>query len=188
MGWLFFRKPENVKAYLDAQFTYQTNGGDAFRVIDSAIVNRVEYYAAIESVSPEGARNVFAAVCLLKFLPRAADGYTFGYKDMSENCGPNASRCPARILVALTETTNEYANAWRARCREYHAARAAKPKLVDGAVLEVENAPEYYGVKLDRVTVVRGGYSGKRLFFRHETLGLFRWPSFRQFNYRLAAN
>lgn len=185
MGWTFYPKPQNVKADLDNQLTWQSETG-ARRVLDSAIVGANEYYAAVEYIDPQGNREVWAAVFLLKFCPKARDGYTFGYKDLTENCGPYAWRCPIRILELLTETQNEYARAWREKCRAYHAARKSKPALRDGITIQIENAPIHCGIKLDRVEVVRGGYSGKRLYFKHPALGLFRWPSIRRYNYSLA--
>ncbi|NBR79354.1 MAG: hypothetical protein EBT71_04850 [Alphaproteobacteria bacterium] len=171
---------------MDSQLTWTSETG-ARRVLDSAIVAASEYYAAVEHISPDGARNVWCAVFKLRFCPKARDGYTFGYKDMDETMGPYCYRAPLRILDLLTETENARAVQWRADCRAYHAARKAKPALVDGLTIEVDNAPTFNGAKLDRVRVVRGGYGNKRLYFMHPTIGLFRWPSIRRYNYRAAA-
>lgn len=185
MGWTFYPKPANVKADLDQQLTWASETGTR-RVLDSAIVAASEYYAAVEYIAPDGTRAVWAAVFMLRFNPKAADGYTFGYKDMDETVGPYCRRCPIRILDLLTETQSEYAKQWRESCRAYHAARKAKPALTDGITIAVENAPVFNGFKLDRVRVVRGGYGNKRLYFMHPQLGLFRWPSIRRYNYTLA--
>ena len=186
MGWTFYPKPMDVKADLDRQLTWTSETG-ARRVLDSAIVAACEYYAAVEHIAPDGTRAVWCAVFKLRFTPKARDGYTVGYKDMDETMGPYCFRAPARILGLLTETENARAIQWRADCRAYHAARKAKPALRDGITIEVDNAPTFQGVKIDRVRVVRGGYSGKRLYFCHPIIGLFRWPSVRNYNYRLAA-
>jgi len=180
MGWTFYEKPLNVKGDLDRSLTWTSDSG-ARRVLDSAIVNRTEYYAAVEYVKPDGERHVWCAVFLLKFLPKARDGYTFGYKDMDETCGPNAWRCPVRILDLLTETDNGYANGWRAKCREYHARRAALPKLAEGMRLRVlnESVPTINGVDVREVTVLQAGR--KPLFKMEGFGGYFRWPSWRQY-------
>lgn len=186
MGWTFYEKPRDVKAELNRQLTWESEGR-VNRVLDSAIVNRVEYYAAVETVKPDGERHVWCAVFLLKFLPKARDGYTFGYKDMDETCGPNASRCPVRILDLLTETDNAYALRWRERCRAYHAARAALPKLIEGMRLRVlnETVPTIDGIPLREVTVLR---AGSRPLFRVDGFnGYFRWPSWRQYQVEAAA-
>lgn len=180
MGWTFQEKPREVRGYLDSLFTW-THDGAANRVIDSAIVNRTEYYCAVETVKPDGVRSVWAGVCLLKFHPRARDGLTFGYKDMGETMGPYAWRCPVRLLDLLTETENEYANGWRAKCREYHARRAALPVLAEGMRLRVEGGETLSvgGVPLTEVTVVRAGR--KPLFRVDGYHSWFRWPSWRQY-------
>ena len=180
MGWTFQEKPRDVRAELNRQLTW-TNETGARRVLDSAIVNRTEYYAAVEHVTPEGKRIVWAAVFMLKFVPRATDGYTFGYKDMDETCGPYAWRCPVRILDLLTETDHEYTNSWRAKCREYHARRAALPKLAEGMRLRVlnESVPSIDGNPVREVTVLRAGR--KPLFKMEGFGGYFRWPSWRQY-------
>lgn len=180
MGWTFQEKPRDVRGYLDSQLTWESETGKR-RVLDSAIVARTEYYAAVEHVKPDGEREVWAAVFLLKFVPRASDGYTFGYKDMDETMGPYAWRCPVRLLDLLTETDNEYANGWRRKCREYHARRAALPKLAEGMKLRVlnEDVPTVDGIPLREVTVLRAGR--KPLFTVTGFGGYFRWPSWRQY-------
>lgn len=180
MGWTFYEKPRDVKADLDRGLTW-TNETGARRVLDSAIVNRAEYYAAVEWIKPDGSREVWAAVFLLKFHPKAKDGCTFGYKDMSEEMGPYAWRCPVRILDLLTETQNEYANGWRTKCREYHARRKALPKLAEGMRLRVlnESVPHIGNTPVREVTVLR---AGRRPLFKMEGFGgYFRWPSWRQY-------
>lgn len=180
MGWTFMEKPRDVRGYLDASLTWQSENGTR-RVLDSAIVAWSEYYAAVEWIKPDGSREVWCATFKLAFVPKAVDGYTFGYKDMEESMGPCMWRCPARILYLLTATDNENANAWRAKCREYIARRAALPKLREGMRLRVAGAESLSvgGIPLREVTVVR---AGRKPAFTMEGLGhWFRWPSWRQY-------
>lgn len=180
MGWTFQAKPDNVKAYLDEGLTW-TNDYGTRRVLASAIVAAREYYAAVEHVHPSGKREVWAATYLLQFVPKAYDGLTFGYKDMTEHMGPYIWRCPEKILALLTETDNEYANRWREKCREYHAHRASAPKLEPGMKLRVvaDNVPTIGGAPIREVRVVVGGRVPR---FMTEGYGLpFRWPSWRQY-------
>src|SRR3546814_6670908 len=94
-------------------------------VLKSTVVGKNVYYAACERVADaDGARIVFAVVCLVRYTPRARDGYIFAYKDMDETVGPCASKCPASILSLLTPTESQWANAWRERCRTVIAARS----------------------------------------------------------------
>lgn len=185
MGWTFMQKPANVRAYLDAAYTWD-NDGTVNRVIDSAIVGRTQYYCAVETVKTDGSRHVWAGVVLLKFAPRARDGLTFGYKDMAESSGPYAWACPLRILDLLTPTDNEYANGWRQKVREYHARRAALPKLAEGMRLRILNdsVPTVNGIELREVTVLRAGR--KPLFKVDGFGGYFRWPSWRQYQVEAA--
>lgn len=134
MGWLFMqdlgghRSPSD---YLDKQFSF-TSGETTTRVLKSALVKMRTYYAALERSGPGGEREVFAVICLVRYNPKAKDDDVFGYKDMDESMGPYEAECPTAILDLLTPTTREHALAWRAKCRAYHAARAARPKLRDG--------------------------------------------------------
>src|SRR3546814_11745666 len=74
--------------------------------------------------------EIFAIVCLVRWNPRAKDGYIFGYKVMEESLGPCEADCPARILDLLTPPDKEYAREWRTRCRANLEFRA-RP-LADG--------------------------------------------------------
>lgn len=44
------------------------------------------------------------------------DYYNFGYKAISEDCGPCECDCPKSILNLLTPTDSKWANEWRERC------------------------------------------------------------------------
>lgn len=181
MGWTFQEKPRDVKGYLDRSLTWDNETG-ARRVLDSAIVAAREYYAAVEWIKPDGTREVWCAVFMLQFVPMAQDGMTFGYKDMDESMGPRIARCPERILDLLTETDSEWANAWRQRCREYHAARKAKPKLQPGMRLLVKDkyVPTIAGIPIREVKVVAAGR--KPRFWVDGYGSPFRWPSWRQYS------
>ena len=134
MGWLYMQSlggHSGPRQYLDAQFTYE-QPERRVRVLRSSLVKMHTYYAAVEVVPTDGAREVTAVVCLVRYNPRDAEGYVFGYKDMDETMGPCEVGCPAAILDLLTPTTSEYANGWRDRCRAAIAKRADVPKLRDG--------------------------------------------------------
>lgn len=186
MGWTFYSKPRDVRSHLDGQLTWMNETGSR-RVLDSAIVAAREYYAAVEHLFPDGTREVWCAVFMLQFVPKAYDGMTFGYKDMDETMGPRIARCPERILDLLTPTDSEYAKAWRQRCREYHAARKAKPKLAEGMRLRVlnEHVPTIGGVPVREVKVLA---AGRKPRFWVDGYGLpFRWPSWRQYQMEVMA-
>lgn len=98
------------------------NGIPLTRVLKSMQkMNRL--YCAVERLDPVEGRSVFAAVALLKMIPRAKSDENFGYAIYSETSGPDASDCPEEILDLLTPTTNAYAIKWRERCRQHIADR-----------------------------------------------------------------
>ncbi len=143
MGWLSMKSLDGHRGpreYLDAQFTYE-KADRRSKVLRSTVVQRV-YYAAVETTTPKtGAREVWASVCLVKYNPRASDGFIFSYKDMEETMGPYYFACPAAILDLLSPTTNTYALNWRKTCREKAAADKAvraKPLPRPGQIIVFE--------------------------------------------------
>ena len=92
----------------------------------------------MEQIGPGRPREVFAVVCPVRYNPREAEGYIFGYKDMTEHMGPCEAECPAAVLDLLTPTDAEYAMAWRERCRAAVTARAKRPRLRNGWTLVFE--------------------------------------------------
>ena len=101
MGWLFKKSlggHSGPRQYLDAQFTYK-HPEDTSKVLRSALVHLRVYYAAVEHFRhATDEREVWAAVCLVKYNPRDSEGYIFGYKDMTESMGPCEAECPESIL------------------------------------------------------------------------------------------
>ena len=126
MGWLYqYRKPRDMKEWFREQYNVEKDHASQ-RILDSAIVNLREGYAAVEQINRQtGERKVTAAVIMFDFN-RRTDGTEFGYKDMSEFSGPYQTNCPKRILDLLTPTDHEYAVQWRATCRERLERRASR--------------------------------------------------------------
>lgn len=140
MGWTSYHNPprDGAKAECDRLCTWENENGTR-RVLDSAIVRLTTYYAAVEHISPDGTRRVWAAVFLLN-LGRG----NFSYKDMDESVGPTERNCPERILKLLTPLADDdksYAVQWRADCWANVEARKAKRgmarRLTDGQKVEV---------------------------------------------------
>jgi hypothetical protein len=160
MGWTYaFERPSNPKAALDELLTW-SDGRGVRRVLDSAIVRLRVYYAAVEHISPGGARQVWAAVFLVDFR-RGADGLAFGYKDMTEHMGPVESECPERILRQLTPLTDaedpqSWARAWRERCWANLTARRGR-RLVHGAQVKTRTAFALPSGDCDLFTAIRSG-------------------------------
>lgn len=190
MGWLYLRDmgPHGTaRAYLDAQFTYACDD-HRLTVLTSSMVGRT-YYAAVERVQAAGDHEVFGLVCLTRTSTGARDGCTFGYKDMSESMGPYASDCPAAILDRLTETTNEQARAWRARCRASLAARRirrARPTPRPGQTIIFDEALRFSdGHERSRFEVIANPRGRTPLFRDPKSGAICRITAFRTRDYRL---
>lgn len=173
MGWLYMKSLKGhsgPRQYLDAQFTYEHPDLTSI-VLRSALVGMRVYYAAVEQVRiATGQREVWAAICLVRYDPRDAEGYIFGYKDMEESMGPYECDCPEPILDLLTPTDAQHALQWRARCRENTAARrakAAKPSPRAGQVI-VFDEPLCFadGRSFERLEVIANPRSHRTVLFR----------------------
>jgi hypothetical protein len=102
----------------------------------------------------------------------------FGYKDMSEDMGPYEAKCPLRVLGRLTPTDSEWANDWRARCRE-HAEKAAKPPVAPGTVVTFAEQIKFTdGYAGDTFEVVRHRKRG--LAFKAPTGRLYRVTRYKE--------
>ncbi len=187
MGWTYTAKPFDVSKWLSDTLTWDSPT-HVNKAIATAIVARTEAYAAVERIDKQtGERMVWAAAFMIRFVPRARDGYTFGYKDMDETCGPNIHRCTIKILDLLKPTGNEYANQWRRNCRSYHARRqAANRKAPPGAVLSfadpirfTDGSEERNFIRLKGSTFVAYRPDTKRLF------GRFRISGWRERNFNI---
>ena len=88
-------------------------------------------YAAYQL--PSG--KVIGLVILYKYYPSNREVV---HKEVTEDMGPVDSECPNNILDMLSETDNEYALEWRARCREFNAKPKPK-KLEDGDKVRFPN-------------------------------------------------
>ncbi|MGO8847819.1 MAG: DUF6927 domain-containing protein [Methylocella sp.] len=193
MGWLYMQSLDGhsgPRQYLNAQFTYQ-HPTVTSRVLRSALVKMRVYYAAVEQLLADtGKREVWGAVCLVAYNPRDREGYIFGYKDMSESCGPIESDCPDAILDLLTPTAHPYAQEWRARCRDNAAmwrARSAKPTPRAGQTIIFDTPLSFSnGQHLDRFDVVANPRNRRTVLYRaHGSGGLYRITNVKHQNYQL---
>ena len=180
MGWLSMplssMHPQSTpKEYLDAQFTFEhaydaegkrIEGGVAnplpagvstrgLRVIASSCLRNKVWYAAIAPLENGKAGPVFAAVVLVRWNPRASDGYVFVYKDMDETAGPFECECPERILRLLDPTENHAALVWRRRCIR-NLMRESR-KLEDGMQIRLPTKIRF-----------TDGYEGNVFFIRKQ--------------------
>jgi hypothetical protein len=121
MGWTTTHKQkgQSIENFFKDQWD-----GEFFTVLKCKTYNLREVYMACEARPKDKAPYVFGMVVLISFMPKSS--YNFGYKDMDESMGPNYYNCPTEILDMLSVTDSEYANAWRARCRDIIARKGER--------------------------------------------------------------
>jgi hypothetical protein len=193
MGWLYMKSLQGhagPRQYLDAQFTFE-RPETISKVLRSALVGKRAYYAAVEQLRiATGEREVWAAICLVRYNPRDAEGHIFGYKDMEESMGPYECECPESILDLLTPTDAQYAQQWRARCLEAAAVRrgkVAKPSPRAGQII-VFDQPLFFadGRSFERLEVVANPRSHRNVLFRAPGSScLYRISNIKSRSYRL---
>lgn len=141
MGWTSYHasyyKNGKVdrKAECDAYFLKGLNRGNF--AVEKSVMKGSVYYAAIRNLVKEENgtfvpleekdQEVWAAVFLTS--TDSKDYFNFSYKPMDETYGPCESKCPVSILKLLSETENEFANAWREACLAYAKSEKQKRAL-----------------------------------------------------------
>lgn len=119
MGWSYWNDDRPTGVIVTEMFERDYR----YRVV----AHSGKYWAVEERESGD----VSAFVVLTK-RPRGE----FGYKAIHETSGPFECNAPAKILNLLSETDNEYALEWRAKCRENITTKQNTPKLVPGARID----------------------------------------------------
>jgi hypothetical protein len=157
-----------IREYLDRQFASDHPNYPRHEIIDSSLHGRTEYYAAMRSTDRDtGKATVFALIAMVSYKPHDPDGYTLGWKEMSEASLPYLFNCPERILKFLDPPHNENAAEWRQRCREHHAKKhTASKAFQDGTAIRFEKPLTFRGgVERQQFTVEK---HGRKLRFRAE--------------------
>jgi hypothetical protein len=159
MGWTCTYKPKEqplTEFFIDhGVFSWSGDNPYRYKVLDGALVNLSEYYAAVECTHKEtGERRVWAAIILVTFHQDTYDN--FCYKDMDESVGPFVYNCPKRILDLLTPTDHAYAIGWREKCRQNLEAKTNGRKLI--ASLKIDSI-----IRMDNPIKFSDGYSSNEL-------------------------
>lgn len=132
MGWCFYHRDKG-----ETNAEHFGKDWPSVEILADSTVKGVWYAACKKKDTGE----VFAAVFLTKWVPN--DHFNFGYKSMDETMGPGDTDAPAKVLDLLTPTDSEWANQWRAKCRETIAAKVAaketKKKVTKDTVIVVEH-------------------------------------------------
>lgn len=169
MGWTFTSRPKGtpIKTFLKERVF-----GPNFEILECAVVKRTTAYVAARNLETG---KVFACVFLLAYRPNDR-GFEFGYKDMTEDCGPNAIECPERVLDLLTPTESKWALEWRAKCRERLATKKAVPKVKPGDVIRFATPIRFRdGSVRDTFRLKSRGRNGRGRYF--EAVGFVGWSN-----------
>lgn len=169
MGWITFHSNVSAKDYFINMFKDETN----YELVDIAIKN---FRTAFLAVKDKKKDYVFAMIYLLHRAPNSY--YNFGYKDMSEFCGPGATDCPKRILDKLSpieeiiakkdanpnDIIYTWAKDWRKSC--YHTIELNKA-LKKGKVIKLSNPLKFRsGCTIDRF--IKKGKNVYGLYYERE--------------------
>jgi hypothetical protein len=192
MGWLFFHKPKGKKAvdaikdgcgaeWLEKHFVAATATREAVFMV-------AKFHEPDSKVYVPDADGMIRALLVyaIKSVPKASDGYNFGYKDMSETMGPYGLEAPLSIIAQASElkpligdpehSSLKYAIEYRARSARAAAQKALKRGLKPGNKVTLPEALSFNGIKQQRFTVeicrVRGR-KGMSTVFRGENGGLY---------------
>ena len=151
MGWLFTwhdTKEELLERRLRAPERFAAH----CELLQSSVVGNNHWYLV---------RVYNSGLVYIGLDKMAAGGKNegWGYKDMSEFCGPVEVNCPLSFLAKASEPTG-YAIEWREKVRQYHAKRKAK-KAAIAAGVDVKYGNECY--RLDFPAGPRRGWSVCRI-------------------------
>ena len=163
-----------------------------YEVLDSALVARTTWYAAVRLNGV-----VSGVVVKIQWSAKRAD-FNITFKDMSECEGPYAFECPERILKLLTplpplppegeSDPDEYARNWRFRNWERILALKAAPKVQVGDLLEFETPFKFEGWGQLKVFRVCSGKNGRGIkLFSPQTGTYCRIGNWRELPFKVLA-
>ena len=139
MGYLSTSQRNGIKesnfAFFSRRFNW-CNASDNYGKVIACASFLTEIYMAYEVQQPGKEKEVTALICKIDWVPKSKDGHTFGYKDMSESCGPCQTRCPERILKLLTPTEDKYAQDWRKECWDNIQKAKERPRFKPDDIIE----------------------------------------------------
>jgi hypothetical protein len=146
MGWTSFQDRADLTPaqILTRELNGTNENGANWTIVDHA-TKLGEFYGVCRFTAPGNDPIFYGVVCLFKRSKKTGE---FSYKDMSENMGPNAARCPVRLVDMLDQLapidpadmrqSAQWARGWRDRCRA-NAKRKPKPKLAPGQIVKFPN-------------------------------------------------
>lgn len=194
MGWTYFRKPEGMKSVDVIKKQFGDDWCAKHVVAASATLGAVHLVGKFHDPDSEvyvpDADGMIRQIIVVKInnVPKAKDGYNFGYKDMTEGMGPYGCECAPSIIAAASplkpkpDVWPEYSSLksayqYRERSLAMAKAKAAKKALKVGSKIKLKEPLSFGGTKLDEFVVercrVRGRKGQSTVFRSTETGGLY---------------
>lgn len=178
MGWTYFHKAKGMKS-IDVM---KREFGPEYEnkiVAASASLGAVHFVCKFHEPNSEvyvpDADGMVRAIIVIKInnVPKAKDGYNFGYKDMSETMGPYGCECAPSIIEAASplkpkpDVWPEYSSLksayeYRERSLAMAKAKAAKRALKVGSKVKLPQPLSFAGTKLDEFIVERCRLRGRK--------------------------
>ena len=134
MGWTYFadhNQRETRAAIIRREFEHTPTEKNPVGYGFEYITERGATVYAIMWRETVGAPRVYFGMV---FMTKRAKG-EFGYKDVSEDCGPYQYGAPLKMINMLDQLAPDpsgYAAGWRAAVRKRHAAKRARPVFAVG--------------------------------------------------------
>jgi hypothetical protein len=178
MGWTYYHKPKGIKA-IDSikENSLGREWCEKHFVTASASLGAVfvvgKFHEPDSKVYVPDADGMVRAILVFKIQSVPKDHYNFGYKDMTETCGPYGCPCPPSIIAAASPLQDpigplpEYSSLKSARnYREgslaASKAKAAKKALKVGAKIKLPKPLMFGGIALDEFIVDRCRVRGRK--------------------------
>ena len=151
MGWTSFADmPGMTPAQILCRELSGTNANGANWTILDHATKPGEFYGVCRFTAPGNDPIFYGVIVLFKRSKKTGE---FSYKDMTETCGPNADRCPVRLVDMLDQLapidpadmrqSAQWARGWRDRCRA-NAKRKPAPAVKPGDIVKFSgNGPAY---------------------------------------------
>ena len=119
MGWLFACNRNHDRQACIEELRRPSRYGEGQRLLKSTVVGNHHWYVA--EIIATGERYIG-----LDLMQSGYPQHGWGYKDMTESCGPCYYDCPLGFLDLVPNVPEPYGAEWREKVRQHHAKRADK--------------------------------------------------------------
>jgi len=188
MGWTFhgYNSPQThreEKAEIEKLCTWECDKA-VRRPVQTSKVGGV-WYVAIKVVPKVGQGPTVDATYVTdpdgsytfcEIFLTSRNGGKWGYKDMTESCGPNEAKAPLSLIKRLSNIhdATSYATQWRDACKAH--AQSKPPALRAGDVIKTRPIALTNGssVQSFRVDTYRQKRRNHKVFFSLENGGTYR--------------